>query len=119
MYIPSDPKEVDGNIVVEFAVVATSAADCTPVVVPSEDLVDFIKKNAAEIGQRLGGTIVETKTKSAPIKKKKKPTSETPTKRQNAGLIAGVTVAVGLLVIITAIAIWYFRLVFCLRYYFR
>ena len=104
---------------VECAVVATSAADGTPVIVPSEDLVDFIKKNAAEIGQRLGGTIVETKTKSAPIKKKKKPTSETPTKRQNAGLIAGVTVAVGLLVIIIVFAIWYFRLVSYLRLLFR
>ena len=53
--------EIDGNIVVEFAVVATSA-DGTPVVVPGKDLVDIIQRNAAEIGQKLGGTIVETKT---------------------------------------------------------
>jgi len=119
VYIPSDPKEIDGNIVVEFAVVATSAADGTPVVIPGKELVDIIKKNAAEIGQKLGGTIVEAKRKSAPIKKKKKPTSETRTKRQNAGLIAGVTVTVGLLVIITAIAIWYFRLVSYLRLLFQ
>ena len=114
VYIPSDPKEVDRNIVVECAVVATSA-DGTPVVVPGKELVDIIEKNAAEIGQKLGGTIVETKTKSAPIKKKKIPKSKTLSKRQNAWLIAGVTVAVGLLVIITAIAVWYFRLVSYLR----
>jgi len=118
VYIPSYPKEIDGNIVVEFAVVATSA-DGTPVVVPSKGLVDIIKKNAAEIGQKLGGTIVETKRKSAPINKKKKPTSQTQTKRQNAGLIAGVTVAVGLLVIIIVFAIWYFRSVSYLRLSFR
>ena len=111
IYIPSDPKEVDGNIVVEFAVVTTSA-NGTPVVVPGKELVDMIKKKATDIGRKLGATFVGTRIKSSPIKKK--PTSETRTKRakgQSAGLIAGVTVAVGLLVIITAIAIWYFRLV--------
>ena len=106
IYIPSDPKEVDGNIVVEFAVV-TKSVNGTPVVVPGKDLVDMIKKKATNIGRKLGASIVRTKIK-------KKPTSETRTKqakRQSAGLIAGVTVAVGLLVIIIAIAIWYFRLV--------
>jgi len=78
IYIPSDPKEVDGNIVVEFAVVTTSA-NGTPVVVPGKELADMIKKKATDIGRKLGATFVGTKIKSSPIKKK--PTSETRTKR--------------------------------------
>jgi len=107
IFIPSDPREVDGNVVVECAVVKESAGG-KPVVVPRKVLAEMIEKKAAEIGQRLGGNVLGTQPKPAPIKHKT--SSETRAKRQSAGLIAGVTIAVGLTVIIAMITIWHFRL---------
>ena len=108
IFIPSDPKEVDGSIVVECAVVKISA-DGKPVVVPSKVVADMVDKKAAKIGQKLGGTVLQAKPKPAAIKDK--PTSEARTKGQCTGLLAGLIVAVGLIFIIVAIIIYYFRLV--------
>lgn len=106
MYITSDPKEEDGKLIVEYAVVRTSA-DGKPVLVSSRALAELTNKKAAEIGRNLGGNVVEAKVKPEPIKDN--PTSKTRSKGKRLGLIAGV-VAVGLTVIIASITIWYFRL---------
>ena len=98
---------MDGNIVVECAVVKTS--DGKPVVVPSKVVADMVEKKAAKIGQKLGGTVMQAKPKAAAIKDK--PTSQARTKGKSTGLLAGLIVAVGVIVIIVGIIICYFRLV--------
>ena len=107
IYIPSDPKEVDGLVVVECAVVKASGI---PVVVSRKLLTRLIEKKADEIGRKLGGTILASKHK--PSQTKDRPTSETRTKEQKKGLIIGVS-AGALIVIVAVIGICYFRLVTC------
>jgi len=106
IYIPSDPKEVDGGISVEYAVVITSA-DGRLVVVSSKALADLIERKAAEIGQKLAGIIVDAKAKPKPIKDK--PKGRTEGKEKRTGLVTGVVVPVGLVVII-AVIVWHLRL---------
>ena len=84
-----------------------TSVDGTPVAVPSETLAQVTEEKAAEIGQKVGGKVLEAKPKPAPIKVT--PTSEARKGRTNGGLIAGVVVAVALLVIIAAVTVWYFR----------
>lgn len=108
VYITSGPKEVDREIEVEYAVVHTSA-DGNPLVVPSEFLVDATEKKAAVIEQKLGGTVMEIRSKSSPITDK--PTSGSTGK--STALIVGVAVAAVLIAIIAAVAICYFRLETC------
>jgi len=90
IYIPSDPKEVDGGISVEYAVVITSA-DGKPAVVSSKALAYLTEKKAAEIGQKLGGIIVDAKAKPKPVKDKPKGGTENKEKRTE--LITGVVVS--------------------------
>ena len=108
IYIPSDPKEVDGLVVVVFAVVKASGI---PMVVSRNLLTRLIEKKADEIGRKLGGTIVVSKRKPSQIKDR--PTSETRTKEQKKWLIIGVSSAGALIVIVAVIGICYFRLVTC------
>ena len=96
------------EIEVEYAVVHTSA-DGNPLVVPSEFLVDATEKKAAVIEQKLGGTVMEIRSKSTPITDK--PTSGSTGK--STALIVGVVVAAVLTAIIAAVAICYFRLETC------
>ena len=108
IYIPLDPKEVNGLVAVEFAVVKATGI---PVVVSSNLLAGLIEKKADEIGRKLGGTIMASKHKSSQIKDR--PTSETGTKGQMKWLIVGVSSAGGLIVIAAVTGICYFRLVTC------
>ncbi|KAL9988042.1 hypothetical protein ACROYT_G002440 [Oculina patagonica] len=103
IYLPTDPKEVDGGVQVEYAVVKTST-DGEPVVVPSTFVAEVTEKKAAEIGRKLGGNV-----KSVRQKPVEKPTAAPQTGKSSGGLIAGVVVAVGLVVIIAAFTVWYFR----------
>ena len=112
IYIPLDPKEVDGLVAVECAVVKATGI---PVVVSSNLLAGLIEKKADEIGRKLGGTIVASKHKSSQVKDR--PTSETGTKGQKKWLIAGVSSAGGLIVIVAVTGICYFRLVTCVVFF--
>jgi len=104
IYVPTHPRAIDGGIVVEYAVVKSSV-DGSPVVVSSKVLADLTVKKATEIGQRLGGTVVRAQSKLCGTKSL--PTA--PTERQCTGLVAGVSVAVGLSIVIVVVIIWYFR----------
>lgn len=101
--LPKEPKEVDGGIQVEYAVVRT-AADGKPVSVPSKFVADVTKTKAKEIGNKLGGKVLSVRQKPAEV-----PTSAPQTGKSSGGLIAGIVVTVILIVIIAAIAVWYFR----------
>ena len=101
--LPTGPKEVDGGIQVEYAVVRTTA-DGKPVAVPGKFVADVTEKKAAEIGKELGGEVLSVRQKPVEVT-----TSVTQTGKSNGGLIAGIVVAVVLVVIIAAIAVWYFR----------
>ena len=106
IYVPSDPREVDGGIVVEYAVVKTSA-EGTPVAVPSTVLAKVTEEKAKEIGQKIGAKVVGAKPKPPPVKIL--PTKAAQTGGQDGGMIAGVVVAVGITIIIAAVAVWYLR----------
>ena len=81
-----------------------TSTDGTPVAVPSKFVADVTEKKAAEIGRKVGGTVASVKQK--PVVK---PTTPPPPGGSNAGVIAGVVVAIGLVVVIAAISVWYFR----------
>ncbi|PFX27283.1 Low-density lipoprotein receptor-related protein 6 [Stylophora pistillata] len=104
IYIPSRPKEVDGGIQVEYAVVKTSD-EGKPVPVPASFVADVTEKKAAEIGRSVGGTVTSVKQK--PVIKA---TSTPQSGRSNAGVIAGVVVGLCLVLIIAALAVRYFRM---------
>lgn len=103
IYFPSAPTKVNGGILVEYAVVRTSAAGKS-VVVPSTFVTAVTKKRAAEIGKNVGGNVMAVRQK--PVEKV---TSSPQTGRSNGGLIAGVVVSVGLIVIVAAVTVWYYR----------
>lgn len=109
IYIPSPPREVDGGIEVEYAVVKTND-DGTTVAVPSEALAKVMEARAEEIGRKIGGKVVSVGPKQPPPK----PTSGAQTGGKNGGMIAGVVIAVLLTAIIAAVAVWYFRYAFYL-----
>ena len=81
-----------------------TSTDGKPVVVPGKFVADVTEKKAAEIGRKLGGTVKAVKQK--PVEK---PTTAAQTGKSSGGLIAGVVVAVGIVVIIAAFTIRYFR----------
>lgn len=72
--------------------------------VPASFVADVTKKNAAAIGRKNGGDVLSVKQKPV-IKSTPAPQSG----RSNAGVIAGVVVALGLVLITVALAVWYFR----------
>ena len=84
-----------------------TSADGKPAVVSSKALADLTERKAAEIGQKLGGIIVDAKVKPKPIKDK--PKGGTENKGKHTALITGVVVPVGLVVII-AVIVWHLRL---------
>ena len=104
IYITSPPAEVDGGVSLEYAVVKTTT-DGREVPLPSEKLAEATSERAAEIGKKLGATGVAAKPKPLTTT----PTSKAQTGGTNGGMIAGVFVAVLLLIIIAAVAVWYFR----------
>ena len=67
-------------------------------------VADVTKKNAAAIGRKNGGDVLSVKQKPV-IKSTPAPQSG----RSNAGVITGVVVALGLVLITVALAVWYFR----------
>ena len=75
-----------------------------PEPVSASFVADVTKKNAAAIGRKNGGDVLSVKQKPA-IKSTPAPQSG----RSNAGVIAGVVVALGLVLITVALAVWYFR----------
>lgn len=75
-----------------------------PAPVPASFVADVTKKNAAAIGRKNGGDVLSVKQKPV-IKSTPAPQSG----RSNAGVIAGVVVALGLVLIMVALAVWYFR----------
>lgn len=81
------------------------SADGKPVVVPSATLVEVTKSKATEIERKVGGKVVGVKQKIKPVK----PTSAPQVGGKDSGLIAGIVVAVGLIVVIAAVTVWYFR----------
>lgn len=87
----------------EYAVVRT-AADGRPVAVPSRFVADVTEAKAAKIGEKLGGKVLSVRQKPVKVA-----TTAPQTSGPSGGLIAGVVVAVLLIVIIAAIAVWYFR----------
>lgn len=105
IYVPSNPREVDGGIVVEYAVVKTTS-EGTPVAVPSTVLAKVTQEKAKEIGQKIGAKVVGAKPKPAP---KIQPTKAAQTGGTDGGMIAGVVVVLGLTIVIAAVAVWYFR----------
>ena len=101
--LPTKPREVDGGVQVEYAVVRT-AKDGKPVAVPSKFVADVTEAKAAEIGKELGGKVLSVRQKPVEVA-----TTAPQTGGPGGGLIAGIIVAVLLIVIIAAIAVWYFR----------
>lgn len=87
----------------EYAVVKPKP-DGTAVTVPSTILAKETEKKAAEIGQKIGAKVLSARRKPPPPQ----PTAVARTGK-NGGLIAGVVVAVGLLIVIAAVGVWYFR----------
>lgn len=75
-----------------------------PEPVSASFVADVTKKNAAAIGRKNGGDVLSVKQKPV-IKSTPAPQSG----RSNAGVIAGVVVALGLVLITVALAVWYFR----------
>ena len=75
-----------------------------PTPVSASFVADVTKKNAAAIGRKNGGDVLSVKQKPV-IKSTPAPRSG----RSNAGVIAGVIVALGLVLIMVALAVWYFR----------
>ena len=75
-----------------------------PAPVSASFVADVTKKNAAAIGRKNGGDVLSVKQKPV-IKSTPAPRSG----RSNAGVIAGVIVALGLVLIMVALAVWYFR----------
>lgn len=75
-----------------------------PEPVSASFVADVTKKNAAEIGRKNGGDVLSVKQKPV-IKSTPAPQSG----RSNAGVITGVVVALGLVLITVALAVWYFR----------
>lgn len=75
-----------------------------PTPVKASFVADVTKKNAAAIGRKNGGDVLSVKLKPV-IKSTPAPQSG----RSNAGVIAGVVVALGLVLITVALAVWYFR----------
>lgn len=60
--IVMEPKQIDENLQVELAVVKIMP-DGSFVVISSENLTQILLESAAEIGQRLGGTVINVKPK--------------------------------------------------------
>lgn len=77
----------------------------TPIPVPSTVLAKVTEEKAKEIGQKIGAKIVGAKPKPAPVQ----PTKAAQTGGTDGGMIAGVVVALGLTIVIAAVAVWYFR----------
>lgn len=75
-----------------------------PEPVSASFVADVTKKNAAAIGRKNGGDVLSVKQKPV-IKSTPAPQSG----RSNAGVITGVVVALGLVLITVALAVWYFR----------
>ena len=75
-----------------------------PEPVSASFVADVTKKNAAAIGRKNGGNVLSVKQKPV-IKSTPAPQSG----RSNAGVITGVVVALGLVLITVALAVWYFR----------
>ena len=75
-----------------------------PEPVSASFVADVTKKNAVAIGRKNGGDVLSVKQKPV-IKSTPAPQSG----RSNAGVITGVVVALGLVLITVALAVWYFR----------
>lgn len=75
-----------------------------PEPVSASFVADVTKKDAAAIGRKNGGDVLSVKQKPV-IKSTPAPQSG----RSNAGVITGVVVALGLVLITVALAVWYFR----------
>ena len=75
-----------------------------PEPVSASFVADVTKKNAAAIGRKNGGDVLSVKQKPV-IKSTPAPQSG----RSNAEVITGVVVALGLVLITVALAVWYFR----------
>ena len=75
-----------------------------PEPVSASFVADVTKKNAAAIGRKNGGDVLSVKQKPV-IKSTPAPQSG----RSKAGVITGVVVALGLVLITVALAVWYFR----------
>ena len=75
-------------------------------VIPSKVLAAVTEQKAAEIGRKLGVKVADVKRKNSATKPQTR--GEGSSTGKSVGLIAGVAVAVGLIVVIAAIGIWRF-----------
>ena len=105
IYFPKPPERVNGEVSAEFAILKQDKNGTSVSPILAQPIAALIEKKREIIEKTIGGKLMRVSTKKDPDK----PASLAQTETASGGMIAGIVIAVFIVVILAALAVWHFR----------
>lgn len=105
IYFPKPPERVNGEVSAEFAILKQDKNGTSVSPILAQPIAALIEENREIIEKKIGGKVKRVATKEDLVT----PASLAGTETPSGGMIAGIVIAVFIVVILAALAVWHFR----------
>ena len=105
IYFPKPPERVNGEVSAEFAILKQDKNGTSVSPILAQPIAALIEENREMIEKNIGLKVKRIAAKEDLVKPTNLPRRETP----SGGMIAGIVIAVFIVVILAALAVWHFR----------
>ena len=105
IYFPKPPERVNGEVSAEFTILKQDKNSITVSPISAQPIAALIEENRKKFEEELGVKVMGVSTKKDSVK----PSNLPRTAPASGGMIAGIVIAVFIVVILAALAVWYFR----------
>lgn len=105
IYFPKPPERVNGEVSAEFAILKQDKNGTSVSPILAQPIAALIEENREIIEKKIGGKVMRIAAKKDLVKPTNLAQRETP----SGGMIAGIVIAVFIVVTLAALAVWHFR----------
>lgn len=105
IYFPKPPERINGQVSAEFAILKQDKNGTSVSPILAQPIAALIEENREIIEKKIGGKVMSIAAKEDLVKPTNLARRETP----SGGMIAGIVIAVFIVVTLAALAVWHFR----------